>query len=181
MMTYGAVAAMTFLMAVLAMMTYGAVAAMAPSMAVLAMTGLTAKGAMYTLYGGDGKDYLRGGDDADIFVLGSENDTVVDFTPGDGDKIRVDDFTGAMPGSIEAFLTTANLRVEKGHIKVEGFNSGRDSTATENTAIYRGDTLLMVLEDFTDDLTLDMLTYPTPQPITPQHSRKNPIVCSCHI
>ena len=121
---------------------------------------LNGEGGDDTLYGGDGKDYLRGGDDADIFVLGSENDTVVDFTPSDGDKIRVDDFSGAMPTTFEAFLTAANLRVEKGHIKVEGFNSGRDSTATENTAIYRGDTLLMVLEDFTDDLTLDMFDLP---------------------
>ena len=121
---------------------------------------LNGEGGDDTLYGGDGKDYLRGGDDADIFVLGSENDTVVDFTPSDGDKIRIADFTGAKPATIEAFLTAANLRVEKGHIKVEGFNSGRDSTATENTAIYRGDTLLMVLEDFTDDLTLDMFDLP---------------------
>ena len=113
-----------------------------------------------TLDSGSGDDYLWGGEYADIFVLGSGSDTVSDFTPSDGDKIRVDDFTGAMPGSVEAFLTAANLRVEKGHIKVEGFNSGRDSTATENTAIYRGDTLLMVLEDFTDDLTLDMFDLP---------------------
>ena len=113
-----------------------------------------------TLDSGSGDDYLWGGEYADIFVLGSGSDTVSDFTPSEGDKIRVDDFIGAMPGSVEAFLTAANLRVEKGHIKVEGFNSGRDSTATENTAIYRGDTLLMVLEDFTDDLTLDMFDLP---------------------
>ena len=113
-----------------------------------------------TLDSGSGDDYLWGGEYADIFVLGSGSDTVSDFTPSEGDKIRVDDFTGAMPGSVEAFLTAANLRVEKGHIKVEGFNSGRDSTTTENTAIYRGDTLLMVLEDFTDDLTLDMFDLP---------------------
>ena len=113
-----------------------------------------------TLYGGAGDDYLWGGAGADIFVLGSDDDTVWDFTPSDGDKIRVAEFTGVIPGSIEAFLTAANLRVEKGHIKVEGFNSGRDSTTTENTAIYRGDTLVMVLEDFTDDLTLDMFDLP---------------------
>ena len=113
-----------------------------------------------TLDSGSGDDYLWGGEYADIFVLGSGSDTVSDCTPSEGDKIRVDDFIGAMPGSVEAFLTAANLRVEKGHIKVEGFNSGRDSTATENTAIYRGDTLLMVLEDFTDDLTLDMFDLP---------------------
>ena len=112
------------------------------------------------LEGGAGKDYLHGGGGADIFMLGSGEDRLGDFTPSDGDKIRVTDFTGTIPGSVEAFLTAANLRVEKGHIKVEGFNSGRDSTATENTAIYRGDTLLMVLEDFTDDLTLDMFDLP---------------------
>ena len=113
-----------------------------------------------TLHGGAGKDYLFGGHDADIFVLDSDDDIVHDFTPSDGDKIRVAEFTGVIPQNIEAFLTAANLRVEKGHISVAGFTSWSDSTATENTAIYRGDTLLMVLEDFTDDLTLDMFDLP---------------------
>ena len=123
---------------------------------------LNGEGGDDTLYGGDGKDYLRGGDDADIFVLGSENDTVVDFTPSDGDKIRIADFTGAKPATIEAFLTAANLRVEKGDINVpsNGFDRDNDDADIENTAIYQGDTLLMVLEDFTDDLTLDMFDLP---------------------
>ena len=112
------------------------------------------------LEGGAGKDYLHGGGGADIFMLGSGEDRLGDFTPSDGDKIRVTDFTGTIPGSVEAFLTAANLRVEKGHIGVKGFNTSSDSTITENTAIYRGDTLLMVLEDFTDDLTLDMFDLP---------------------
>ena len=118
------------------------------------------------LEGGAGKDYLHGGGGADIFMLGSGEDRLGDFTPSDGDKIRVDDFSGAMPTTFEAFLTAANLRVEKGHIGVKGFNTSSDSTITENTAIYRGDTLLMVLEDFTDDLTLDMFDLPNATPNT---------------
>ena len=113
-----------------------------------------------TLSGGAGDDYLFGSEGADIFVLGSDNDTVLDFTPGDGDKIRVADFTGAIPRGIEAFLTAANLRIEKGHISVDELNNDTDSATTENTAIYRGDTLLMVLQDFDDDLTLDMFDLP---------------------
>lgn len=43
------------------------------------------------LDGGAGDDWLRGGDDADTFVFqpGSGNDTIADFTPGDGDLIDV--------------------------------------------------------------------------------------------
>ena len=127
-----------------------------------------------TLYGGAGDDYLVGGAGADIFVLGSGDDTVRDFTPSDGDKIRVADFTGVMPRGIEAFLTAANLRVEKGHIQIdELFNDnyrhiylGHDSDTTENTAIYKGDKLLMVLEDFDADLTLDMFDLPNATPNT---------------
>ena len=109
-----------------------------------------------TLHGGAGRDILWGGADADIFVLGAGGDRVADFTPDDGDKIRVDDFTGVMPATVDAFLVAANLRVEKGHIRVDGYHTATDSFRIENTAIYRGDTLLMVLEDFTADLTLDM-------------------------
>ena len=112
-----------------------------------------------TLSGADGTDTLTGGAGADIFMLGSDSDTVVDFTPNDGDKIRMDDFTGVMPATMESFLTAANLRVEKGHISVDGLNA-----STQNTAIYKGGTLLMVLEDFTDDLTLDMFDLPNAMP-----------------
>ena len=112
-----------------------------------------------TLSGADGTDTLTGGAGADIFMLGSDSDTVVDFTPNDGDKIRMDDFTGVMPATMESFLTAANLRVEKGHISVDGLNA-----STQNTAIYKGDVLLMVLEDFTDDLTLDMFDLPNAMP-----------------
>ena len=113
-----------------------------------------------TLYGGEGDDYLWGGEGADIFVLGTGGDTVIEFTPSEGDKIRVADFTGAIPASIEAFLTAANLRVEKGHISVDELNNDTDSATVENTAIYKGDTLLMVLRDFDADLTLDMFDLP---------------------
>ena len=41
--------------------------------------------------------------------------------------------------------------MEKGHIAVDGLAGN-----IENTAIYSGDVLLMVLEDFTADLTLNM-------------------------
>ena len=123
-----------------------------------------------TLDGGAGDDYLVGDEGADIFVLNTADsgaDTIADFTPSDGDKIRVDDFTGAMPGSVEAFLTAANLRVEKGHIKAESWQQDwYERTTIENTAIYSGDTLLMVLQDFDDDLTLDMFDLPNATPNT---------------
>ena len=139
------------------------------------------------LYGGAGSDYLRGdhlriigsqiftgGEAADIFVLNtadSGTDTIADFTPNDGDnsdgdnsdgdKIRMEEFDGVMPENIDAFLAAANLRVEKGDIKVDAWDKNlTDDSTIANTAIYRGDTLLMVLEDFTDDLTLDMFDLP---------------------
>ena len=112
-----------------------------------------------TLYGGSGDDILRGGKDADTFVLntdGSGTDTVIDFTPGDGDKIRV--YVNNATG-IDT-LDEANLRVEKEHISVEGLNNPTDKGKTENTAIYHtqgtadmaDDVLIMVLEDFDTDL-----------------------------
>ena len=127
-----------------------------------------------TLYGGAGKDWLLGGVGADTFVLGIGGDTVVDFNPshipvnlggisfsGDGDKIRIDSFTGTMPATVESLLTATNLRVVKGHISVGDVTySTADDATTENTAIYRGNTLLMVLEDFDADLTLDMFDLP---------------------
>ena len=113
-----------------------------------------------TLDGGAGDDYLWGGAGADIFVLDAGSATVSDFTPGDGDKIRVAEFTGVIPEGIEAFLTAANLRVEKGHISVDGLNSDSDRATEKNTAIYHGDKLVMVLEDFDADLTLNMFDLP---------------------
>ena len=136
-----------------------------------------------TLYGGAGSDYLRGDSlavigteifvgpaDADIFVLNtadSGTDTITDFTPSDGDKIRIEEFTGVIPRGIETFLTAANLRVEKGHIKVDAWaniNIPTDDNAITNTAIYSGDRLVMVLEDFTENLTLDMFDLPNATP-----------------
>ena len=113
-----------------------------------------------------GTEIFIGPADADIFVLNtadSGTDTITDFTPSDGDKIRIEEFTGVIPRGIEAFLTAANLRVEKGHIKVDAWaniNIPTDDNAITNTAIYSGDRLVMVLEDFTDDLTLDMFDLP---------------------
>ncbi len=51
---------------------------------------------------------------------------------------------------------TVGLREVKGDIKAPGLNSTSDSTDDDNTAIYKGDALIMVLEDFTDELELDM-------------------------
>ena len=121
-----------------------------------------------TLYGGSDSDQLHGNEGADIFVLrtdASGSDGVIDFTPSDGDKIRIEEFDGKMPETLDALLTAVNLRVQKGHIRPGGLQSADDDSEIINTAIYKvvddgDDVLLMVLEDFTDDLTLDMFDLP---------------------
>ena len=72
------------------------------------------------LYGGAGDDFLNGQGGADIFALNADDagaDLLRDFTPSDGDKIRVDAFTGAIPESVEALLAATNLRVKKGILR----------------------------------------------------------------
>ena len=72
-----------------------------------------------TLFGGIGEDTLTGGDDADIFVLNTDNDsgvdTVTDFTPSDGDKIRVyvdvDDISTI--NTLKKLYRKAELRVKQ--------------------------------------------------------------------
>ena len=139
------------------------------SMAIAAMTGLRVVGGTDILYGGDGSDYLRGdilriigsqiftgGEAADIFVLNTADsgiDTIADFTPSDGDKIRMEAFDGTMPKTIDAFLAAANLRVKQRNIKANEWNKTlTDDPKIANTAIYKvvdgaDDVLVMVLED----------------------------------
>ena len=126
-----------------------------------------------TLDGGAGLDTHYGGDGDDEFALDihgllqghitddSHADTLKDFGNGN-DKIHIHVPASVLPSldvaisSLEQLYSIFNLRVEKGHIAVDGLVGNIDDTAIENTAIYSGDVLLMVLEDFTADLTLNM-------------------------
>ena len=119
---------------------------------------------MDTLYGGGGSDFLRGGAGADIFVLNTYDsgaDKIIDFNPtiggaGEGDRIRIYVDNPTSISTIAALFNDAGLRVEKGQITVSGVSNYFDSTTDDNTGIYKGNVLVMVLEDFDDDLTVDM-------------------------
>ena len=119
---------------------------------------------MDTLYGGGGSDFLRGGAGADIFVLNTYDsgaDKIIDFSPtiggaGEGDRIRIYVDNPTSISTIAALFNDAGLRVEKGQITVSGVSNYFDSTTDDNTGIYKGNVLVMVLEDFDDDLTIDM-------------------------
>ena len=125
-----------------------------------------------TIYGGDGDDTLNGrsgndtlygGDGDDIFVLnldGTSNDldTVTDFGDGE-DKIRVDTADGNET-TLAALQTAANIRWEKAHF-TDNPKSSNDSGvmdtiiyATGGTPETTDDIALMVLEDYTEDLTI---------------------------
>lgn len=117
------------------------------------------------LIGGKGHDFLFGGRDADIFVLyqgehaeGETNlDIVADFSSED--KIRVDTENGDET-TLSALRDAAEIRWVKAH--VETGEASNDNTvldtaiyATQGTTATADDILLMVLEDFTQDLTLN--------------------------
>jgi Ca2+-binding RTX toxin-like protein len=99
--------------------------------------------------GGAGSDTLTGGWDNDIFVLDQDAaegdvDYVTDF--GDGaDKIRVDTANGDET-TLAELLANAGLRVEQTENTVIYATNGTETTAD--------DSILMVLEGFTDDLNI---------------------------
>ena len=121
------------------------------------------------LSGGAGDDILWGDDGDDIFVLGDKTqgeDHVLDFTRSryDGnDRIRIVTDTGSET-TLTALYAAANIRVDNTQNYSGDFGSRRNSSSTNDTQIYdtndtdttSDDTLLMVLEDFTTDLTIDM-------------------------
>ena len=118
------------------------------------------------LSGGAGIDTLWGGDDNDIFVLGDKTqgeDRVVDFSRGGewgSDTIRIDTDTGSEK-TLTALYAAANIRVDNTQNYRDDFDIGNPSNDTHiydtnGTDTTSDDTLLMVLEDFTTDLTIDM-------------------------
>ena len=135
---------------------------------------ITGGGGRDIIYGGAGQDKLTGGASDDTFYLNTANaldsdaDIVTDFTRNSngGDRIRLDiDGEGRRisVSSLESLQSIANIRWEVADKTVAGSNSGSDSDE-DNTIIYhtRGantesdDVILMVLEDFSDSLTLEM-------------------------
>ena len=117
------------------------------------------------LTGGADRDELSGGSGNDIFVLGGIGDgldTVIDFSfgknsgyshyhgtiAGGKDKIRVDTANGNEK-DINALKTAADLTWTN-NTNVSGDNTIND------TIISRGSQEVMVLEDFTETLTIDM-------------------------
>ncbi len=113
---------------------------------------------------GGGNDRLTGGTGNDIFVLhntvATDNvDEVTDFGVGT-DKIRVDT-TNGNETTLNALLTSADLHISKAH---HADPSSTNDTGVMDTLIWnkkgyenRPDvyTLVMVLEDYTTDLTID--------------------------
>ena len=127
-----------------------------------------------TLYGRDGDDILIGGAGNDflvgytgnnIFVLGDKTqgeDHVRDFGWGDN-RIRIVTDTGSET-TLTALYAAANIRVDNTQNYSGDFVSGQNSSSYDDTQIYHtngtdsdtsDDILLMVLEDFTRDLTID--------------------------
>ena len=111
--------------------------------------------------GGAGDDTLTGGSGNDIFVLGDETegrDIVTDFSRvnGDRDQIRVDTENGN-EATIEALKAAAQIRWTQSSsdtiiYRVKGVADDADNRPTDDA----DDVAVMVLEDFTADLTIDM-------------------------
>ena len=142
------------------------------------------------LTGGAGVDFLFGGENNDIFVLnlnGGERDwdSVRDFSSGtvsgsDGyngttnggdDKIRVD-IGDSTATTLAALKSAANIRwtndtTRSGHLNDPNV-SDTIIYATHGTVDTSDDTVLMVLDDYAEDLTLahfDIVS--APPPVTP--------------
>ncbi len=112
-----------------------------------------------TLFGGIGEDTLTGGDDADIFVLNTDDDsgvdTVTDFTPSDGDKIRVYVDDTSTINTLRKLYREAELRVKQdGNDTLIYKKVGLADTPTNE---QKDDVLLMKLKDFSkNDLRIRM-------------------------
>ena len=132
-----------------------------------------------TLYGGSGKDSLYGGGsaggtdllyggaDADKFILnpfdGFTRDRasiIVDFSATDGDYLKIEflDVNGTFnPSSLEEFGVASGLRFDtSGNKIIEGYESGENDADINDTVVYNGNTIIAVIEDYTD-LTYDMI------------------------
>lgn len=104
--------------------------------------------------GGAGNDTLYGGGGSNIFVLGTDRDVVKDFTLG-SDKIQIA-LGDADASTVKAILTAAELRI--GQEVVNSADQDRTDTVIYNsngTADIADDIALMVLEDFSQDLTIN--------------------------
>lgn len=117
------------------------------------------------LAGGSGRDIIAGGEGVDTFVLYQESDVVggrdldivLDFTLGD-DLIRLEAVLDDTP-TLEELQASANIRWEQRHVETDtqyNDNAALDTViySTEGTLQTGDDIMLMVLEDFTDELTL---------------------------
>ena len=118
------------------------------------------------LSGGAGDDLLDGGAGDDIFALGEKMqgvDHVTDFSTDD--KIRIDTITGDEQ-TLTALYQAADIRIDNSQNYAGDFSKNWSNDANINdTQIYHtndtasdtsDDILLMVLQDFTTTLTLDM-------------------------
>ena len=123
---------------------------------------LTGGGGNDVLKGGAGLDTLDGSLGNDVYVLGARGEgrdnVVFARTNGDMDKIRVDTANGNET-TLAALKTAANLRWTNDSDSgvASFFNLG--GSGAHDTIIYNtngGDEILMVLFNFTTDLTIDM-------------------------
>ena len=118
-----------------------------------------------TLTGGDGNDTLTGGDGDDIFVLyldvhdGAENsfDIITDFSGTD--KIQVGT-VGGHETTLDDLFDAAEIRWEISHIDTDRDDNSADEMDTviydtQGTATFDDDIMLMVLEDYNTQLTMD--------------------------
>ena len=128
-----------------------------------------------TISGGADIDTLTGAHGDDVFVLdlaaqATDTDIITDFTRNgstNNDRIRIDTARGS-ENTLSALLTAAGIRTAKEHKNAEGISSTTDSSHIQNTIIYKivgaddsqgtetNDIMLMVLEDFASNLTIDM-------------------------
>ena len=129
------------------------------------------------LYGWFGRDQLIGGAGDDVFFLdhqigagagADDGDVVEDFGQGN-DRLRLNyrgrnsEFTLLASSSIIALQSLFNIRWTHEHKSLDGIERTQDDADVKNTIIYhtRGtaraddDIVLMILEDYTSELTLD--------------------------